>query len=100
MNLNTILLLGSIIVPAVGSLLFFGGFPKEDSSIKKLSYFVFGFPFIASILLFFNFDPTQEYCFEILYSRMGLQELGITLQEEQVLYLYQRTFRGITRNLK
>jgi len=78
MNLNTILLLGSIIVPAVGSLLFFGGFPKEDSSIKKLSYFVFGFPFIASILLFLNFDPTQEYCFEILYSRMGLQELGIT----------------------
>jgi NADH-quinone oxidoreductase subunit M len=78
MNLNTILLLGSIVVPAVGSLLFFAGLPKEDSSIKKLSYLVFGFPFIASILLFLNFDPAQEYCFEILYSRMGLQELGIT----------------------
>ena len=78
MNLNTILLLGSIVVPAVGSLMFFAGLPKEDSSIKKLSYLVFGFPFIASILLFLNFDPAQEYCFEILYSRMGLQELGIT----------------------
>ena len=79
MNLNTILLLGSIVVPAVGSLLFFAGLPKEDSSIKKLSYLVFGFPFIASVLLFFNFDPAKEYCFEILYSRMGLQELDVLI---------------------
>ena len=78
MSLDTLLLLGSIVVPAVGSLLFFAGLPQGEGAFKKLSYLVFGFPCVASILLFLKFDFTKVYCFEFLYQRMGLQELGIT----------------------
>lgn len=78
MNLETILLLGAIIVPALGSILFFSGFPKSGETLKKLGYLVFGFPCFAAIFLFFRFDSANGYCFEFLYDRMGLQELGIT----------------------
>lgn len=78
MNLETTLLLGSIIVPALGSLLFFYGFPKDGEALKKLGYIIFGFPCFAGIVLFLKFDSADGYCFEFLYDRMGLQELGIT----------------------
>lgn len=78
MSFDSILLLGSIIVPAIGSVLFICGYPRSDEQIKKLGYFFFGFPCIAAIILFLRFDSTIGYNFEIFYGRMGLQELGIT----------------------
>ena len=79
MNTDQILLLGSIIVPAIASILMFAGIGRSDSFVKNLSYIGFGFPFLSGILLFLHFDRSVEgYCFEILYSRMGLHELGIT----------------------
>ena len=78
MNFDTILLLGSIGIPALGFVLFLCGFPKDESVLKKLAYLVFGFPCIAGVLLFLRFDSANGYCFEFLYERMGLHELGIT----------------------
>ena len=79
MTLDQILLLGSIIVPALSSALLFAGIGGGDYWAKKLAYIGFGFPFIAGIVLFFNFDGSNGgYCFEIFHPRMGLQELKIT----------------------
>ena len=73
------LLLGSVLVPSIASLgiLFF--LLNDKKMAKKVAYLAFGFPCIAGIILFFNFDPNHTgYAFEILYDRMGLQSLGIT----------------------
>ena len=73
------LLLGSVIVPSIASLgiLFF--LLNDKKMAKKVAYLAFGFPCIAGIILFFNFDPNLTgYAYEILYDRMGLQSLGIT----------------------
>ncbi len=71
-------LLGSIVIPALVSLLLFTGFFRSQEIVKRLGYLAFGFPFIAGIFLFLRFDLGAEgYAFEILYSRMGLQELKI-----------------------
>jgi len=78
MSLDAFLLLGSILVPAIGSILFFGGFPNNEGSLKKIGYLVFGFPCLAAVILFLRFDAADGYNFEVLYERMGLQELGIT----------------------
>ena len=79
MNFDQILLLGSILVPAISAILLFAGVGRDDSFAKKLAYIGFGFPFIAGIVLFFNFDEAKSgYCFEIFHPRMGLQELKIT----------------------
>ena len=78
MSLDAFLLLGSILVPAIGSFLFFGGFPNNEGSLKKIGYLVFGFPCLAAVILFLRFDAADGYNFEVLYERMGLQELGIT----------------------
>lgn len=78
MSSDALLLLGSILVPAIGSVLFFAGFAKDEGSLKKLGYLVFGFPCLAAIILFLRFDGSDGYNFEVLYERMGLQELGIT----------------------
>ena len=78
MNFDTLLLLGSMGIPALGFVFFLCGFPKDDDRLKKLAYLVFGFPCIAGILLFLRFDSVNGYCFEFLYERMGLHELGIT----------------------
>ena len=44
-----------------------------------MAYFAFGFPCIAGVILFYNFDANQSgYAFQILHERMGLQSLGIT----------------------
>jgi len=79
MILDQILLLGSIVVPAVVSIALFSGLVEKDDLAKQLAFLGFGFPCIAGIVLFINFDGAQEgYCFEFLYEEMGLQELGIT----------------------
>ncbi|MBD37301.1 MAG: NADH-quinone oxidoreductase subunit N [Opitutae bacterium] len=73
------LLLGSVLVPSIASLgiLFF--LLNDKQMAKKVAYLAFGFPCIAGIILFFNFDPNHTgYAYEILYDRMGLQSLGIT----------------------
>ena len=59
MTLDQILLLGSIIVPALSSALLFAGIGGGDYWAKKLAYIGFGFPFIAGIVLFFNFDGSN-----------------------------------------
>ena len=79
MNFSTLLLLGSIIVPAVVSILLFCGYPRSENLVSRLGYLAFGFPCIAGILLFLQFDSSVSgYSFEFLIERMGLQELGIT----------------------
>ena len=61
---------------AAGCLLL--GLGRTDEFAKKLSYFAFGFPCLAGILLFLRFDESVNgYNFVLLYSRMGLQELKI-----------------------
>ena len=54
MNFDTILLLGSIGIPALGFVLFLCGFPKDESVLKKLAYLVFGFPCIAGDFSLFS----------------------------------------------
>ena len=55
MTLDQILLLGSIIVPALSSALLFAGIGGGDYWAKKLAYIGFGFPFIANFIKpFFN----------------------------------------------
>ena len=79
MNFSTLLLLGSIVVPAIVSILLFCGFPRSENLVSRLGYIAFGFPCVAGILLFLQFDSSVSgYCFEFLIERMGLQELGIT----------------------
>jgi len=79
MTIDQILLIGSIFVPAVVSIALFSGLIEKDDLAKQLAFLGFGFPCIAGIVLFINFDGAQEgYCFEMLYEEMGLQELGIT----------------------
>jgi NADH-quinone oxidoreductase subunit M len=78
MTSDTLLLIGSIIVPFVGALIFLLGSFSNEKTLQKLAYFVFGFPCLAAVVLFLRFDPANDYCFEVLYDRMGLQELGIT----------------------
>ena len=84
MTLDQILLLGAIVVPALVSIVLFSGLVRRDDLAKQLAFFGFGFPCIAGIVLFINFDANLAlaeggYCFELLFARMGLQELGITL---------------------
>ena len=77
--MTSILLLGSIAVPFLASILLFCGLPRSESSLHRIAYLAFGFPFVAGILLFLKFDPScPGYCFEFLIERMGLHELGIT----------------------
>lgn len=79
MTFDQILLLGSIVVPALVSIILFSGFAKSDDFVKKLAYLGFGFPLFSSVILFFRFDLNGgAYAFEILNPRMGLQELKIT----------------------
>ena len=79
MTIDQILLLGSILLPALVSIALFSGLVEKDDLAKQLAFLGFGFPCIAGIVLFINFDGAQEgYCFEMLYEEMGLQELGIT----------------------
>ena len=80
MTLDQILLLGAVLVPAFVSIVLFSGLVKRDDLARQFAFLGFGFPCIAGIVLFINFDGAQEgYCFELLFARMGLQELGITL---------------------
>ena len=79
MTFDQILLLGSIVIPALASLFLFAGLGRSEFIAKNLAYLGFGFPFIAGILLFIRFDGSAGgYCFEIFHPRMGLQELKIT----------------------
>jgi NADH-quinone oxidoreductase subunit M len=78
MNLDQILLLGAILIPALAAGCLLIGLGRTDEFAKKLSYFAFGFPCLAGILLFLRFDESVNgYNFVVLYSRMGLQELRI-----------------------
>ena len=79
MDLFQTLLLGSILVPSIGSLAILFFFLSDKVKAVKIAYFAFGFPCIAGIVLFYNFDPSHTgYAYQILYERMGLQSLGIT----------------------
>ena len=79
MDIFQLLLLGSILIPSVSSLVIFLFFLNDSARAKQIAYIGFGFPCIAGILLFLNFDPSSTgYSFQILYERMGLQTLGIT----------------------
>ena len=79
MSFHQTLLLGSILVPALCSILLFSGLGKRDSVVKNISYIGFIFPFLAGLILFVNFDSALGgYCFEVFYPQMGLQELKIT----------------------
>ena len=79
MDIFQLLLLGSILIPLVSSLVILLFFLNDSSKAKRIAYIGFGFPCIAGIFLFLNFDPSSiGYSFQILYERMGLQSLGIT----------------------
>ena len=79
MDLFQTLLLGSVIAPCIGSLAILFFFLNDNDKAVKIAYFAFGFPCIAGVILFFNFDPSETgYAYQILYERMGLQSLGIT----------------------
>ena len=79
MDIFQLLLIGSILIPTVSSLLILLFFLNDSARAKQIAYIGFGFPCIAGILLFLNFDPSSTgYSFQILYERMGLQTLGIT----------------------
>ena len=78
MNFDQFLLLGAILVPALGALSLLCGMGRSDDFAKKLSCFAFGLPCLAGIALFLRFDDSiHGYNFTVLYSRMGLQELKI-----------------------
>ena len=69
------LLLGSIVVPALVSMMLFTGFFRSDESAKKLGYLAFVFPFFSGIILFSALIAVwMVMLFEIFYPRMGLQE--------------------------
>ena len=79
MDLFQTLLLGSILAPCIGSLAILFFFLNDNDKAVKIAYFAFGFPCIAGVILFYNFDPSHTgYAYQILYERMGLQSLGIT----------------------
>ena len=79
MDLYQTLLLGSVLVPCIASIAILFFFLNEKDKAVKVAYFAFGFPCIAGVILFVNFDPSQSgYAFQILHERMGLQSLGIT----------------------
>ena len=79
MTFDQILLLGSIVIPALASIFLFAGLGRNEFFAKNLAYLGFGFPFLAGILLFIRFDGSAGgYCFEIFHPRMGLQDLKIT----------------------
>lgn len=79
MTFDQILLLGSIVIPALSSIFLFAGLGRNEFFVKNLAYLGFGFPFLAGILLFILFDSSVGgYCFEIFHPRMGLQDLKIT----------------------
>ena len=79
MNIDQLLLLGSIVVPLLTSISLFLGLGKTDLFIKNISYFGFLFPLVSGIILFLNFDSSLGgYCFEVFYPQMGLQKLNIT----------------------
>ena len=59
MSFHQTLLLGSILVPALCSILLFSGLGKRDSVVKNISYIGFLFPFLAGIILFVNFDSAM-----------------------------------------
>ena len=76
MNIDQLLLLGSIVVPLLTSISLFLGLGKTDLFIKNVSYFGFLFPLVSGIILFLNFDSSfGGYCFEVFYPQMGLQNL-------------------------
>ena len=79
MDIFQTLLLGSVLIPSIASLSILFFLLNDKHMAKKVAYLAFGFPCVAGIILFFNFDPTDTgYAYEILYDRMGLQSLGIT----------------------
>ena len=79
MDLFQTLLLGSVLAPCIASLAILFFFLNDNDKAVKIAYFAFGFPCIAGVILFFNFDPSETgYAYQILYERMGLQSLGIT----------------------
>ena len=70
MNFDQFLLLGAILVPALGALSLLCGMGRSDDFAKKLSCFAFGFPCLAGIALFLRFDDSiHGYNFTVLYSR-------------------------------
>jgi NADH-quinone oxidoreductase subunit M len=79
MDIFKTLLLGSVLIPSIASLSILFFLLNDKHMAKKVAYLAFGFPCVAGIILFFNFDPNDTgYAYEILYDRMGLQSLGIT----------------------
>ena len=79
MDLFQTLLLGSVLAPCIASLAILFFFLNDKDKAVKIAYFAFGFPCVAGVILFFNFDPSETgYAYQILYERMGLQSLGIT----------------------
>jgi NADH-quinone oxidoreductase subunit M len=79
MDIFQTLLLGSVLIPSIASLSILFFLLNDKHMAKKVAYLAFGFPCVAGIILFFNFDPNDTgYAYEILYDRMGLQSLGIT----------------------
>ena len=82
MNLDQILLLASILVPALVSVLLLSGLVDKDEWAKQIAFLGLGFPCLAGIVLFISFDASTNgatgYSFEVLYREMGLQQLGIT----------------------
>lgn len=80
MSLHQIILLGSICIPAFSAIVILLFFLNNERRAKEIAYVAFIFPFAAGIFLFLNFDPLNGgYSYEILFERMGLHELGITL---------------------
>jgi len=80
MNVDQILLLSSILVPAVVSVLLLSGLIGKDELAKQLAFIGLGFPCLAGIVLFISFSGMTDdgYCFEVLFEETGLQQLGIT----------------------
>ena len=73
------LLLGSIVVPALVSMMLFTGFFRSDESAKKLGYLAFVFPFFSGIILFFRFDSSVDgYAFEIFVPEWDYKSLRFT----------------------
>ena len=71
------LLLGSIVVPALVSMMLFTGFFRSDESAKKLGYLAFVFPSFPASSCFSALIAVWMVMLEIFYPRMGLQELKI-----------------------
>ena len=78
MNTDQILLLGSIIVPAIASILLFRGIGRSDSFAKNLSLHWLWFSFSMQEFYFsVHFDGSMEgYCFRnVFIQEWGLHEL-------------------------